>query len=643
MELPEKDAFLSRVSDVITKKGAYYYDDNRARKVKVPFSSIGVVVEEYGDVWAYPIEDRDFQLRNKFYISPNQELHTEKSSGATTLNAQEVKTLLRNGKLVLENLYTGAETIYSLNVKRFTQLYPPSTEEEIESNREYLSSLSASDRYKLSLLAEIISKEGAYYIDDSKKKKIRIELFRVNLAIPEQENSVPYIFPGGYKGIQDKSILYIKDGELHNMETGNFIQAKDNYTLLRQGVIEEEGETIYSLSVEEFVKEFAGKFTEWTEFAQNAKEEFGLSQSYFNLALDRGITPLQRYIEVATEVVLSSDAAVNLNRETSEVFGIYESLAGVYESLRRNDAEMVLFFAQRLRPESKAILERQLLSGEINDFLVPNFSYFRTAALRSLYENFLGLTASTSPSSVKDYPTSWQIYVEEIENADPFSREPFNVDLFPSDDALVQSLSYLISRELFWALDTAIYIGISPDDVALAALASGSEEMIQAANTYSLDPILSALDSRGSDIIPDKRKIPPFYFTALAQGCNFKLWTRLKDISRDPPPAQALSLLRVGYYLKADKEIPVAEDYYNILRSEQPLFEFQRPLDDPSLALNVDTAILLASNGASVKEIILNNLGNVNILLTLLPELSEQDREEIKREISGYPLSFLLL
>ncbi|SPN78840.1 Hypothetical protein ZAZAV_36 [Cedratvirus Zaza IHUMI] len=633
MQLPEKDALLSRISDVITKKGAYYYDDNRARKVKVPFSNIGVVVEEYGDeVWAYPIEERDFQLRNKFYISPDQELHTEKSSGATTLNAQEVKTLLRNRKLVLENRYTGAETIYSLDVRRFVQLYPPLVEEEeTESNQEYLSSLSPSDRYKLSLLAEVISKNGAYYIDDSKRKKVRIELLGVNLAIPEGEGREAHIFPGGYRGEQSKSILYIKDGELHNLESRseNPIQAKDNYTLLKQGVIEVEGETIYSLPVKEFVDTFVGEFTEWNEYAQSAKEEFAISESYFNLALDRGITPLQRYIEVATEVVLSSDAAVNLNRETGQVFGIYESLAGVYESLRRNDAEMVLFFANRLKPESRAILEEQLLSGEINKFLIPNFAYFRTAALRSLYAHLL------PDSSEQNYPAPWQLYTEDL--AEEEEEVAFNIDLFPSDDAIVESLSYLISREKFWALNTAIELNLSPEDVALAALASGSEDMIRAANNYSRNAVLDIFNF-SSDIIPNKRRIPPYYFSALAQGCNFKLWTRLRDVSREEPPEQALSLLRVGYYLKTRPE-----DYYNILRGELPLFEFQRPLTNPTLALNVDTAILLASNGVSVKDILKNNLGNVNILLTLSPELSDQDKEEIKSEISGYPLSFLLL
>ena len=393
MQLPEKDAFLSRISDVITKKGAYYYDDNRARKVKVPFSNIGVVVEEYdGEVWAYPIEDRDFQLRNKFYISPDQELHTEKSSGATTLNAQEVKTLLRNRKLVLENRYTGTETIYSLDVRRFVQLYPPLVEEEeTESNQEYLSLLSPSDRYKLYLLANAIVNSGAYYIDDSKKRKVRVELLGINVVVPNEEGREVSAFPGGYRGEQGKSIFYIKDGELHNLDSTEpeIIEAKDNYTLLNQGELQRQAETIYSFSVGEFIARFAEEYTEWDQYANSAEEEFAITESYFNLALDRGITPLQRYIEVATEVVLSSDAAVNLNRETGQVFGIYESLAGVYESLRRNDAEMVLFFADRLKPQSRSILEEQLLSGQISKFLVPNFAYFRTAALRSLYSHVL--------------------------------------------------------------------------------------------------------------------------------------------------------------------------------------------------------------------------------------------------------------
>nr|WIL03953.1 hypothetical protein Clen_23 [Cedratvirus lena] len=618
MQLPQKDAFLSGISDIITKKGAYYYDDNRARKVKVPFSSIGVVVEEDGEVWAYPIEDRDFQLRNKFYISPDQELHTEKSSGATTLNTTEVKTLLRNHKLFLD-LYTGTETIYSLDVRKFIQLYPPSSRQPLD----VMESLSPSDRYKLSLLAQVISKNGAYYIDDSKRKQVKVELLGVNLVKPKEEGEAS-AFPGGYRGEQDQSILYIKDGELHNMDTGNILEAKDNYTLFNQGVIEKEGETIYSLSVDEFVDMFAEEFAEWREYAQSAKEEFGLTESYFNLALDRGITPLQRYIEVATEVVLSLDAAVNLNRETGEVFGIYESLAGVYESLRRNDSEMVIFFADRLKPQSKALLEEQLLSGEINKFLIPNFAHFRTAALRSLYANLLTL------QDMKNYPTSWQVYVEELAGEEDPISSPFDIDLFPSDDAIVESLSYLISREKFWALDKAMQLALPPEDVALAALASGSEDMIKAANNYARNTVLGIFNFSG-DIIPNKRKIPPYYFSALAQGCNFKLWTRLRDVSREEPPEQALPLLRVGYYFKLRPE-----DYYNTLQGELPL-------TNPRLALNVDTAILLATNGVSVKDIIKNNLGNINILLTLSPELSDQDKEEIKREISAYPLSFLLL
>ena len=213
----------------------------------------------------------------------------------------------------------------------------------------------------------------------------------------------------------------------------------------------------------------------------------------------------------------------------------------------------------------------------------------------------------------------------------------FDVHVFPSDDAIIESLSYLISREKFWALDSAIQLSLSPEDVALAALASGSEDIIKAANNYARNTVLDIFNF-SSDIIPNKRRIPAYYFSALAQGCNSKLWTRLRDVSREEPPEQALSLLRVGYYLKLRPE-----DYYNMLRSELPLFEFQRPLTDPTLTLNVDTAILLASNGVSVKEIIKNNLGNVNILLTLSPELSDQDKEEIKSEISAYPLSFLLL
>ncbi|SPN79017.1 Hypothetical protein BRZCDTV_113, partial [Brazilian cedratvirus IHUMI] len=587
-------------------------DDESGKKESLTWINIAVP-KEGGDVWVFVQGEEEMQKAlydgddGKLHAAvPCHELTKEESQSLPSLKVVECEVHLQ-------------DSVYSLSEEEFVERY--SGPEKMD--------LLPSDRYKLYLLANTIVNSGAYYIDDSKKRKVRVELLGVNVVVPNEEGREVTAFPGGYRGEQEKGFFYIQDGELHSREMSeDVIEAKDNYTLLNQGVLEREGETIYSFSVGEFIARFGEEYIEWKQYADSAEEELGIPESYFNLALDRDITPLQRYLEVAAQVVLTPDAAVTYDRETGQVFGIYESLAGVYESLRRNDAEMVLFFANRLRPQSRSLLQEQLLSGEIRKVLVPNFIYFRTVALRALYSH-LGL------QPIRDlYPTPWQLYVEDLAQEGEIAG--FDVDAFPSDDAIIQSLSYLISREKYWALNSAIELNLPPEDVALAALASGSQDMIKAANNYARNTVLDALVREG-DMLPGKRRIPLYYFSALAQGCNSKLWTRLRDISREEPPEQSLLLLRAGYYLKvATSERPVTVDYYNILRVE-------RPLSDPTLALNVDTAILLAEEGVSVKDIVKNNLGNVNLLLTLSPELSDRDKAELKSESLAYPLTFLLL
>jgi hypothetical protein len=202
----------------------------------------------------------------------------------------------------------------------------------------------------------------------------------------------------------------------------------------------------------------------WSQYRARAVKEFGIPPAYFDLALTRlspliparSVSPEYRYLEIKSKFELDAQVAARVYPD-GVIDGLYESLAGVLESLKRDDTEMVLFFASRLRPESREILVRRIKSGELESEIFGKYPQFRFSAYLALLKQ-LGL------SRYGPKVERWQ--VEALEGIVPEDEEK-----------KVLMLKYFISQGSEDALSLAKGV-LSDEDLFISALRSGNLKML---------------------------------------------------------------------------------------------------------------------------------------------------------------------
>ncbi|SPN79420.1 Hypothetical protein BRZCDTV_332, partial [Brazilian cedratvirus IHUMI] len=83
--------------------------------------------------------------------------------------------------------------------------------------------------------------------------------------------------------------------------------------------------------------------------------DFGISEEFFDLI--RTLSGPQRYLQIASYVQLSPLSLADVY-DDGTIEGVYEPYAGYKEARERRDADMMLWFAQRVTPEEDAALNR---------------------------------------------------------------------------------------------------------------------------------------------------------------------------------------------------------------------------------------------------------------------------------------------
>jgi hypothetical protein len=182
---------------------------------------------------------------------------------------------------------------------------------------------------------------------------------------------------------------------------------------------------------------------------QRAIREFRVSAEYFDLPVTLGrnkVNPEYRYLEIKAKHGPTEEMAAHYLEGKHLVSGIYESLAGVYESLRHNDEKMVLFFAERLPERTLEDLRIEIASGKIA-YKLPNkntFTFvlrFRTSALRTLAQYLFPRGHIQVLEKAGLYPTTWQMLAEDIASG----KTKFNKETIKKTGYQKEILLYLIS------------------------------------------------------------------------------------------------------------------------------------------------------------------------------------------------------
>lgn len=89
---------------------------------------------------------------------------------------------------------------------------------------------------------------------------------------------------------------------------------------------------------------------------EKALADFNISGEFFDLVSD--LPPSQRYLQIKSYHVLTPDMAVRLHPD-GFIEGVYEAMAGYRRAKREENKEMKIFFANRLKPEQIKILNRE--------------------------------------------------------------------------------------------------------------------------------------------------------------------------------------------------------------------------------------------------------------------------------------------
>lgn len=139
-----------------------------------------------------------------------------------------------------------------------------------------------------------------------------------------------------------------------------------------------EDERFYSLCDENF-------------WALKAQKDLGIPFDYFALANQplegssplpsRELTGYQRYLELLTQKFITPDSRANFNKRTQTVGGIYESYAGLIESIERGSVSGVEFFFPLVREEAKQDLRNKIKDHRLAPSQYKFWAFFRTLQL----------------------------------------------------------------------------------------------------------------------------------------------------------------------------------------------------------------------------------------------------------------------
>nr|WIL03846.1 hypothetical protein Cplu_42 [Cedratvirus plubellavi] len=414
------------------------------------------------------------------------------------------------------------------------------------------------------------------------------------------------------------------------------------------------------------------EFATWETWRERAMKDFGISAEYFDLPLHdypvvgkRNISPQYRYLEIQTKFYLSPESAASLSPD-GEINGIYESLTGVYESLRRNDEEMVLFFANRLKPNALELLKRRIRSGDILT-QVPNYRpggydifYFRTLALRTLANYLFKKTAVTTLRKAGLYPEKWQMAVEEAaSNLSSFAPHKLGN---PHQSKL--GILYLISlgrRDVFeYAKGSLMRHGpesdlvsntlgkISINELLHATLASGDIGFFEETKkyiSYSLSnsaPVMNVYASLPLFLNPIKQiigdsYIPQELFNCVAYSGNARIYLYLRDHARNVISLDDDALFS-GYYVHSRPE-----GFFSICTLGGSYLSgfVTTDIDIDYYALGTYTSV---DSSWTSYRVLSKNLGYVEAVSSFYLYLSDITKRVIKdKAANGYPLSLLIV
>ncbi|SPN79153.1 Hypothetical protein ZAZAV_190 [Cedratvirus Zaza IHUMI] len=90
---------------------------------------------------------------------------------------------------------------------------------------------------------------------------------------------------------------------------------------------------------------------DWGVWRDKAVADFNISPQFFDLV--KTLYGFQRYLQIATYVELSPLSGVRVYKDTGVIEGVYEAYAGYQEAKARKDPEMLLWFANRIKPEQQ--------------------------------------------------------------------------------------------------------------------------------------------------------------------------------------------------------------------------------------------------------------------------------------------------
>ena len=413
------------------------------------------------------------------------------------------------------------------------------------------------------------------------------------------------------------------------------------------------------------------EYGSWATWRERAVKDFGISGEYFDLPhydypklRKRNISPQYRYLEIQTKFYLSPESAVSLSSD-GEINGIYESLTGVYESLRRNDAEMVLFFAQRLKPDALTVIKREITKGSILH-QVPNYRpggydifYFRTAALRTLSSYLFGNKSVAILKKAGLYPERWQMATEEQASSDDFSphrlgnRQQLKLALLHlislgKKNVFQYSKDILKSYNLDGQHVSNTVLNISNRELLLAALASGDIDLFEEVKQY-----LFVTQFRGLPLVMEVLADIPLFLKGIAYNAPFKI-----DISKEVSDSIIYGgNPRIFLYVRGYSKNPfsynseVAFSGYYLHNNPQGFFSINSLYAKGNTStISSDLDIDYYSQGTEddnlypLKMIVLKNLGYIELVSSFYPLLDRHGRQVIKNAAgSVYPLSSLIM
>nr|WIL02990.1 hypothetical protein Cbor_52 [Cedratvirus borely] len=416
-----------------------------------------------------------------------------------------------------------------------------------------------------------------------------------------------------------------------------------------------------------------GEFATWETWRERAMKDFGISREYFDLPLydypkigrrerRAPVSPQYRYLEIQTKFYLSPESAVSVSPD-GEINGIYESLTGVYECLRRNDEEMVLFFAERLRSEAISRVMEDIESGRILN-MVPNYRpggydvfYFRTLALRTLMDYLYPGQGEERLRRAGLYPQDWQIAVEEDAKNNTLqpgrygNRAQRKLGLLYLV-SLGRKDAYTYARRFIKRVDDAFVkedlFGISESEMAMAILSSGDIDLFEYGRGYIHEtlkgspPVLEVLREiplflSSGFYDPGKVRVPidPIYYHCVIYGGNPKILIYMRGFFSNSA-SNSRSVMFSGYYTHSNPE-----GYFSLTTffTGKNLVFISSDLD-----ISYRSWSVYEKEEELAEYVVKRNLGYVEEVSTFYPLLSDKNKQEAKKRAKDvFPLSLRIM